>query len=154
MTTPNIRAVLERLVNAVDVYDAVGMDMMDDAIAAARAALATEPEPPVKGEVGELVRWLLAHADEHTEEPDGPYTRAATLLQQLAAPAPAAEESSATQPDDLALRVQRLEAMRETERAAVLDLYQQIDKLQQRIDWQYVKLGRLEDAITSESDPA
>ena len=52
----------------------------------------------------------------------------------------------------LALRVQKLEAMRETERAAVLDLYQQIDKLQQRIDWQYTKIGRLEDA-SIKADP-
>ena len=51
----------------------------------------------------------------------------------------------------LALRVQRLEAMRETERAAVLDLYQQIDKLQRRLDWQYTKIGRLEDAITNDT---
>ena len=52
----------------------------------------------------------------------------------------------------LALRVQRLEAMRETERAAVLDLYQQIDKLKVRLDWQYTKIGRLEDALTSETE--
>jgi hypothetical protein len=50
------------------------------------------------------------------------------------------------EPDDLALRVQKLEALRETERAAVLDLYQQIDKLKARLDWQYTKIGRLEDA--------
>lgn len=43
-----------------------------------------EPQPPADGEVAELVRWLRAHADEHTEEPDGPYTRAADLLQRLA----------------------------------------------------------------------
>ena len=47
-----IRAALERLVNAVDVYDATGMDVMDDAIAAARAALAAEPV----GE-GPILRW-------------------------------------------------------------------------------------------------
>ena len=51
----------------------------------ARAVLAKwghpTPHPPAAGEVAELVRWLLAHADEHTEEPDGPYTRAADLLQ-------------------------------------------------------------------------
>ena len=45
------------------------------------------PQPPADGEVGELVRWLLAHADEHTEESDGPYTRAADLLERLASPA-------------------------------------------------------------------
>ena len=47
---------------------------------------------------------------------------------------------------DPALRVQKLEAMWENEKAAVLDLYQQIDKLQQRLDWQFTKIGRLEDA--------
>ena len=61
-------------------------------------------------------------------------------------------EQYAQDRDDLALRVQRLEALRETERAAVLDLYQQIDRLKQRIDWQYTKIGRLENAITSETE--
>jgi hypothetical protein len=52
----------------------------------------------------------------------------------------------------LTLRVQRLEAMRETEKAAVLDLYQQIDKLKERLDWQYTKIGRLEAALAN-ADP-
>jgi uncharacterized protein (UPF0335 family) len=52
----------------------------------------------------------------------------------------------------LALRVQKLEAMRETEKAAVLDLYQQIDKLKARLDWQYTKIGRLEDVIANEAE--
>ena len=39
----DIRAALERLLGAVDVYEATGMDVLDDAIAAARAALAAEP---------------------------------------------------------------------------------------------------------------
>ena len=62
-------------------------------LAFARAAIAADrarnptPQPPADGEVGELVRWLLAHADEHTEELDGPYTRAADLLGRLASPA-------------------------------------------------------------------
>ncbi len=75
-----------------------------------------------------------------------------TELLPLPGDAPSTEESSVAQPDDLALRVQRLEAMRETERAAVLDLYQQKDRLNARLDWQYTKIGRLEDAITSESE--
>lgn len=54
----------------------------------------------------------------------------------------------------LALRVQKLESMWENERAAVLDLYQQIDALQRRLDWQYTKIGRLEDAaINSKPTP-
>jgi hypothetical protein len=39
-TCKQIRAALERLLNAVDVYDATGMDVLEDAIAAARTALA------------------------------------------------------------------------------------------------------------------
>jgi len=38
----SIRTALERLVNAVKVYDATGMDVLGDAIAAARAALAEQ----------------------------------------------------------------------------------------------------------------
>lgn len=38
----SIRAALERLVNAVEVYDATGMDVLGDAIAAARAVLAEQ----------------------------------------------------------------------------------------------------------------
>ena len=45
---------------------------------------------------------------------------------------------------DLELRVQRLEAMRETEKAALLDAFRQIDELKQRIDWQYMKIHHLE----------
>jgi hypothetical protein len=75
-----------------------------------------------------------------------------TIRKALEQDTPATEESSVAQPDDLALRVQRLEAMHETEKAAVLDLYQQIDKLQRRLDWQFTKIGRLEDAITSKTE--
>ena len=39
----DIRAALERLLGAVDVYEATGMDVLDDAIAAARVALKAEP---------------------------------------------------------------------------------------------------------------
>lgn len=90
MTTPDSRAALERLVDAVKYGDT---SELAAAMKAASAALADEP----------------------------------------------------VLPDDLALRVQRLESMHETEKAAVLDLYQQIDKLQARLDWQYTKIGRLED---------
>jgi hypothetical protein len=83
----DIRAALERLLGAVDVYEATGMDVLDDAIAAARAALAepvgeaevnlelmaalieiqrlrdlcetpATPPAPKPGEVGELVEWM------------------------------------------------------------------------------------------------
>lgn len=53
---------------------------------------------------------------------------------------------------DLELRVQRLEAMRETEKAALLDAFRQIDELKQRIDWQYTKICRLEDVIAAEPE--
>jgi hypothetical protein len=88
--------------------------------------------------------WLIVG------NPDAP--EGWTELLPLPGEAPAAEESSAAQPDDLALRVQRLDAMREIERAAVLDLYQQIDRLKRRQDWQYTKIGRLEDAAIK-ADP-
>lgn len=51
--------------------------------------------------------------------------------------------------DDLALRVQRLEAMRKTEKAALLDAFRQIDELKQRIDFQYWKIYQLEESLTT-----
>ncbi len=56
-----IRAALERLLNAVDVYGAIGMDVMDDAIAAARAALA---EPVGEGPPAATTSALLHPAYE------------------------------------------------------------------------------------------
>lgn len=50
----------------------------------------------------------------------------------------------------LALRVQQLEAMRETEKAALLDAFQQIDRLKARIDWQYTKIHKLENVIADQ----
>jgi uncharacterized protein (UPF0335 family) len=75
-----------------------------------------------------------------------------TIRKALEEVAPTCKESLPVQLDDLALRVQKLEVMRETERAAVLDLYQQIDRLKRRQDWQYTKIGRLEDAITNDTE--
>lgn len=46
---------------------------------------------------------------------------------------------------DLELRVQRLEAMRETEKTALLDAFRQIELLQQRLDFHYTKINRLEE---------
>jgi hypothetical protein len=54
-------------------------------------------------------------------------------------------------PIDLALRLQRLEAMRETEKFALLDAFRQIDELKQRLDFQYLKLNKLEESITPEA---
>jgi len=53
---------------------------------------------------------------------------------------------------DLALRVQRLEAMRETEKAALLDAFRQIDELKQRLDFQYWKLYKLEESIAPDAN--
>ena len=61
-------------------------------------------------------------------------------------PAVSDDREPASVEDNLALRVQRLEAMRETEKAALLDAFKQIDKLQGRLDFQYTKLCRLEEA--------
>ena len=71
-------------------------------------------------------------------------------LSPLPGDTPAVKETLTAQPDDLALRVQRLEAMRETERVAITESFRQIDELKQRIDWQYTKIGRLEDVITAQ----
>jgi hypothetical protein len=62
-------------------------------------------------------------------------------------PAPPASPPTA----DLVLRVQRLEAMRETEKAAILEAFRQIDDLKRRLDFQYLKLNKLEESITPEA---
>ena len=49
---------------------------------------APAPAAPEVGGVGDAVQWLLHHASDRGEQPDGPCTRAATLLQRLSAPAP------------------------------------------------------------------
>ena len=46
---------------------------------------------------------------------------------------------------DLELRVQRLEAMRETEKAALLDAFRQIEELKRLLDFHYIKINRLEE---------
>jgi hypothetical protein len=46
---------------------------------------------------------------------------------------------------DLELRVQRLEAMRETEKTALLDAFRQIEELKCRLDFHYIKINRLEE---------
>ena len=131
MTTPNIRAALERLVKAVDHGDT---QALADALAHARASLATESNP---------INWpayFLRVTDKQASE-----------LKDMASKALPGRIVIET--EDLHQRVLRLEAMRETERAAVLDLYQQIDRLKRRQDWQYTKIGRLEDAAIK-ADPA
>ena len=98
MSTPAIRAALERLIELQDDTRLTSEIVGDwaDAIAAARAALAA----PEVGEIGELVAQLeedgthliaVGYANESVETRDLGIrvTRAATLLSQLAAPAPA-----------------------------------------------------------------
>jgi hypothetical protein len=41
--------------------------------------------------------------------------------------------------------------MRETEKAALLDAFRQIDELKQRLDFQYWKLYKIEESITPEA---
>ena len=50
---------------------------------------------------------------------------------------------------DLELRISRLEVMRETEKAALLDAFRQIDRLKERLDFHYTKLHHLEDTIAA-----
>ena len=75
----------------------------------------------------------------------------ATEARAALADGPAVSEDSEPVSVDanLALRVQLLEAMRETEKAALLDAFKQIDKLQERLDFQYTKIHRLEGAMTT-----
>jgi hypothetical protein len=74
-------------------------------------------------------------------------TEARAVLAEADGPAVPDDREPASVDDSLALRVQRLEAMRETEKAALLDAFRQIDDLKHRVDFQYFKLCRLEDAI-------
>lgn len=48
---------------------------------------------------------------------------------------------------NLALRVQRLESLYETSRAAILDAFRQIDELKHRIDRHYTRIHQLEEAV-------
>jgi hypothetical protein len=41
--------------------------------------------------------------------------------------------------------------MRETEKAALLDAFRQIDELRRRLDFQYLKLCKIEESITPEA---
>jgi hypothetical protein len=88
MTHPDYRALCAELIEAAEdmtVENDGSSDRFDSVAERARAALA-QPEPPAEGEVEELVRWLRVHADEHTEERDGPYTRAADLSNAVGLP--------------------------------------------------------------------
>jgi len=77
-------------------------------------------------------------------------TDARAALAEADGPAMPDGREPASVDNSLALRVHRLEAMRETEKAALLDAFRQIDRLKERIDWQYTKIHRLENAIDAE----
>jgi hypothetical protein len=88
--------------------------------------------------------WQLEGAD----HPDGPWLP-------IPAPQSAMPWGQGNTPPlaaDLALRVQRLEAMRETEKAALLDAFRQINELKKELVSQYWKLYKLEESITLDAD--
>lgn len=99
---------------------------------------------------------------EGADHPDGPWRPIPAPQSGLPWPTEATDgpafvaadaSSSPPPPDaDLALRVQRLEAMRETEKAALLDAFRQIDELKQRLDFQYWKLYKLEESIAPDAN--
>jgi cell division protein FtsX len=55
--------------------------------------------------------------------------------------------------EELRARVEALEAMRETEKAAVLDLYQQYDKLKEWVGKNYLRIRALESALLPDLGP-
>ena len=79
--------------------------------------------------------------------------KARAVLAEADGPAMSNGREPASVDDILALRVHRLEAMRETEKTALLDAFRQIDRLKERIDWQYTKIHRLENAIAAHALP-
>jgi len=89
---------------------------------------------------------------EGADHPDGPWRP--IPAPQSAMPWEQGRGGSNTPPPDadLALRVERLEAMRKTEKAALLDAFRQIDELKQRLDFQYWKLYKLEESITPDAN--
>lgn len=106
MNDPNFRALcaelLEALKNAIRVvYREDGtqhISTADDVIARADAALAAEPPitppAPQPGEVAGIAEWLNKRGQMADLGVKDWYFRAATLLQQLSAPAPVAAEMS------------------------------------------------------------
>lgn len=140
---PAVPTVME-IVELADEIEAAGLGQVDLVRAALTRWGNPAPQPPAEGEVAAVVAWLREIAQ--LWEPDAPRAkqlfRAADLLERLAPQPPAEGEV-----EGLVLRVQRLEAMRETEKAALLDAFKQIDDLKHRIDFHYMKIYRLEDAL-------
>ena len=122
----------------------------------ARAALAEpEPEGPTKSELRQIFDDQSGYINnEQVMWWSDFHSAARAVLARWGTPNSAETRSSlgdgpavsGDREPDLALRVQRLEAMRETEKAALLDAFKQIDKLQHRLDFQYTKLCRIEEA--------
>ena len=95
--TTDYRALCAELLAAADEYAGMNPYMrLDNAMKAARAALAAEPKPPVEGEVAELVEWLRNEANQHAvswPEASSKATRLADFVERLA-PQPAPEAVS------------------------------------------------------------
>ena len=71
-----------------------------------------------------------------------------------AVPHQGGREPAAVVGESIELRVQRLEERLETQRAALLDAFQQIDRLKGRVDFHYLKINRMEEAICEPALPA
>ena len=113
MSTPTIRAALEGLLAVCDTDESnvldIDPDRLLDAIVFARDALAAEPV----GEVGELVDrlgWIAAQlGDIGWSDDSASVARAATLLQQPSAPAPAVVPVAYDAGDDITIHRTRQE---------------------------------------------
>ena len=157
----DLHALIHRMADELDHYRQLLTDNRTELhplATEARTALA-EPEPEPEGPTDEeliqlaidtrLYRFQATAGDpiqyETTEQQIHAFARA-VLARWGDGPAVSGNREPASVDDNLALRVQRLEAMRETEKAALLDAFKQIDKLQGRLDFQYTKLCRLEEA--------
>ena len=146
----SFRALCAELIDALDSGIPAARIRMSPLADRARAALA-EPQvegPPPPNDLSHLSEaefQTLCPQGYHGVGDDGP------AVPEGGEPASVDDEATAA----LALRVQRLEEMRETEKAALLDAFRQIDDLKQRIDFQYWKIHQLEEAVdptTSEND--
>ena len=84
--TTDFRALCKELLSALeDEASNWNLDPEDHPLVIrARAALAAEPEPPVNGEVAELVVWLRCHASSKLRIQREQFLRAADLLERLA----------------------------------------------------------------------
>lgn len=90
--------------------------------------------------------WYIEDNGATLPQLDKLVARAQAALAEADGPAVSDDRELASVTDSLALRVQRLEAMREFEKATLLDAFRQIDDLKHRIDLLYWKIHQLEEA--------